>query len=264
MRKALILTLILLVISSGSLAAVASAAPSSNNSVYTTQVNVPFNVYTGQGFFMYVNSTYGFTNYTVTVYFSGDNLTGFAPSNTFHNFSASNPDFVLEVTAPNVKQQMTFMVKTTADSSSGAKSFVSTYKINVIPPIYLHAAVTNKNTVSLYNVTVNFYVDNTYVASRTITTIGAGQTQNLNYTWLAPYISNGEHTLEVQVNNTMLSINGGGNSVTTHFYYGNPPNYNWIYYIVAVVAIFMLVLAMGSGRRPKVGERRPKWRDTKK
>lgn len=259
MKKALILSLILLLVSSGSVAAVASAAPTSN-SVYNTQVNVPFYVYGGQTFTMYVNNTYGFSNYTVTVYFSGENMTGFSPTNTYHNFSVSNPDFSVKIKAPQESQQLTFLVKTTASSSSGVHRSSSTYVVNVIQPIYLHAAITNKNTVSMYNVTVNFYVDNTYIASKTVAAVGPGQTVIVNYTWLAPYITNGDHTLKAEVNNTMLSINGGGNSATTHFYYGQPPDYNWIYYIVAVVGVFMFVMAMGAGRRPRVGERRPKWR----
>ena len=117
MKKALILSLILLLVSSGSVAAVASAAPTSN-SVYNTQVNVPFYVYGGQTFTMYVNNTYGFSNYTVTVYFSGENMTGFSPTNTYHNFSVSNPDFSVKIKAPQESQQLTFLVKTTASSSS--------------------------------------------------------------------------------------------------------------------------------------------------
>lgn len=264
MKKAIILSLIFLMISSGSLAAVASAAPSSTNSVYTSHVNVPYYVYSGESFRMYVNNTYGFSNYNVTVYFSGDNMTGFSPTDTYHNYSATNPDFSLGLKAPTVEQQMTFLVKTSADSSSGVKTFSSTYTVKVIPPIYLHATITNKNTVSMHNVTVNFYVDNSYITSKTVSTISPGQTEYLNYTWLAPYLTSGEHTLMVQVNNTLLSINGGGNSVTTHFYFGSPPNYNWIYYIVAAVGVFMLVMVMGAGRRPRAGERRPKWRDNRK
>lgn len=259
MKRALILGLVLLLFSSGAMAGMASA--STSGSVYNSQVQVPYYVYTGQSFGMYINSTYGFTNYTVSVYFSGDNLTGFSPTSTYHNFSTSNPDFSFKVTAPNATQQMTFVVRTSATSPSGATvTSSSTYTVNVIHPIILHAAVTNKNSVPLYNVTVNFYVDNSFVASRTIASLGAGQSTLLNYTWLNPYLSKGEHTLEVQVNNTLISVNNGGSSVSSHFYYGNPPNYNWIYYIVAVVAVFMLVMAMGAGRRPRVGERKPKWR----
>lgn len=259
MKRAIILGLVLVLFSSGSLAAVASA--STSGSVYNSQVQVPYYVYSEQSFSMYINNTYGFSNYTVTVYFSGENLTGFTPTNTYHNFSTSNPDFSFKLTAPNSTQQMQFTVRTSAVSSTGATvTSSSTYTVNVIHPIFLHAAVTNKNSVPLYNVTVNFYVDNGYVASKTISELNASQSTLVNYTWLNPYLSKGEHTLEVQVNNTLISVNNGGSSVSSHFYYGNPPNYNWIFYIVAVVAVFMLVMAMGAGRRPRVGERKPKWK----
>lgn len=257
MRKVIVLTIIALMATSGVMASVASA---SSSTPYNTQVQVPYYVYGGESFHMYVNNTYGFTNYTVTVYFAGSNLTGFSPTNTYHNFSASNPDFVIPIKAPTQNQQLTFLVKTTADSPTGQAKTSSTYVVNVIQPVHLYASVKNTDSAAIYNVTVNFYVDNNYVASKTITRLGSGQTEMVNYTWVAPLLSKGEHTLTAQVNNTLLSINGGGNSATSHFYYGNPPNYNWIYYIVAVVAVFMLVMAMGAGRRPRVGERKPKWK----
>lgn len=237
-----------------------SATGSAQSGLYNSNVNTPYYVYTGQNFSLYVNNTYGFSNYTVAVYFAGDNLTGFSPTNTYNNYSTSNPDFVIPIRAPLASQELTLIVKTTAQSGSKTYSTSNQYTIQVIPPIYLHAMVTNKNQAPMYNVTVNFYVDGTFVGSNTIKTLGSQQSYLVNYTWLAPYIKHGEHSLTVQVNNSLISINNGGSSVTSHFYYGSPPNYSWIYYVVAAVGVFMVIMVMGAGRRPRVGERTPKWK----
>lgn len=257
-RQALVISMVVLLVASGLLGM--SATASAQSGLYSSNVNTPYYVYTGQNFNLYVNDTYGFSNYTVAVYFAGDNLSGFSPTNTYNNYSASNPDFVIPITAPLAAQQLTMIVKTTAQSGSKTYSTSNQYTVQVISPIYLHAKVINKNHGPMYNVTVNFYVDNSFVGSKTIPTLGAQQSYLVNYTWLAPYIKSGEHSLTVQVNNTLVSINNGGSSVTSHFYYGSPPNYNWIYYVVAAVGIFMLIMAMGAGRRPRVGERTPKWK----
>lgn len=257
MKKAIILATILLMLASGSVAAVASASTPSS---YSTQVQVPYYVYTNETFNMYINSTYGFSNYSVTIYIAGDNLSGISPSNTYHNFSSSNPDFKVSLTAPKATQTLTLLVKTTASTGSGLKKSTETYTVKVISPIFLHASLSNRQSVAMYNVTVNFYVDNTYVASKTISKLGAYQTVVVNYTWTAPYLTKGSHTLKVAVNNSLVSVDNGGTSVTSHFYYGTPPNFTWIYYIAAAVGVFMIIMVSGAGRRPRVGERRPKWR----
>ncbi len=256
-RKEVILLVALLL--SGGMVGLASIA-TADSGLYSANVNVPYYVYTGQQFNLYVNNTFGYSNYSVTIYFAGDNLSGFSPTTTYHNFSASNPDFVIPMTAPGTVQQITVFVKSSAQSSSNTFKASSTYTINVVKPIYLYASVSNKNSVAMYNVTVNFYVDSNFVASKTIPTLSPGQSTMVNYTWTAPYLKNGEHSLTVQVNNSLISINSGGSSVTNHFYYGTPPNYTWIYYIVAAVGVFMIIMVMGAGRRPRVGERSPKWK----
>ncbi len=252
-------TALIIILAGAGMLGMATGA-NAQSGIYATTVNKPYYAYTGQSFNMYVNNTYGFSNYTVTVYFSGYNLSGFSPTNTYNNFSASDPDFVIPIVAPNATESITMIVKTTAQSGTHAYRTSSEQTIQVIKPIFLHAVVTNKKDADMYNVTVNFYVDNNFVASKTIPDLSAQSTYEVNYTWLNPYLSNGEHSLTVQVNNSLVSIDNGGSSVTTHFYYGHPPNFNWIYYVVAVVGVFMLVMVMGAGRRPRAGERTPKWR----
>lgn len=254
-----ILSLIFMMVLAASMTAVASAQTSPSS--LSPKVQVPSYVYTGEHFDMYVNNTAGFVNYTTTVYFTGDNLTGFAPTNTYHNFSSKNPDFKVPMTAPSATQTLTLMVHTTGMTSTGArKSFSSTYTVKVINPIQLHASISNKNSVAMYNVSVDFYVDNSFVANKTVAKVGPGQNVLVNYTWLAPYLSNGKHTLTVKVNSPLISVDNQGTSVSSSFYYGHPPNYDWIYYIVAAVGVVMFFLAYGAGRRPRVGETRPKWK----
>ena len=230
------------------------------NSGYSTNVQVPFNVYDGQIFNVYMNSTAGYTNYSVSVYFSGNNLTGFTPTNTFHDFNAKSGDFTVSVTAPSVSQKLLITVVTTAQHGSSTVYSRNTYTVNVVNPITLHASITNTKTVPIYNTTVNFYVDNTYEGNETISEIGSGQTIMVNYTWVNPNLPKGEHTLQVQVNNQFLTVNGQQSVSTSRFYYGSVPNYNWIFYIVAVVAIFMIFMVLSAGRKPRAGMRQPKWR----
>lgn len=236
------------------------AAAQNQVPVYTTNVQVPYNVYDGQIFYVYVNNTAGFTNYSVSIYFSGENLTGFTPTDTYNDFQASNGNFIARLSAPDTAQKLVMTIVTFAQYGSTQVTSKNTYVINVVNPIILHASITNTKAVPIYNTTVNFYVDNVYEGNKTISEIAPGQTIMLNYTWVNPYLSKGEHTLKVQVANSFLTVNGQQSVAASNFYYGSVPNYNWIFYIVGAVAIFMIFMVLSAGRRPRAGMRQPKWR----
>lgn len=253
-KAALILALIILV--SPLITTVASA---NSNQVFTANIQTSSFVYTGQSFNVYVNSSYGFKDYTISVYFGGENMTGFSPTDTYHDYSASDGNFVISITAPETPQTIFLLINLTAISGSSTYTFNDQYKISVINPIYLHALIQNTASVPMYNISVQFYVDNVNAGSREISNLSAGSSVLINYTWAYPYLSKGQHTLTVIVNNPLIKVNGGTSQSTSKFYYGAVPNYNWIFYIVIVVAIFMAFLVYGSGRRAHV-PRKPKWK----
>ncbi|WP_171823320.1 hypothetical protein [Thermogymnomonas acidicola] len=57
-----------------------------------------------------------------------------------------------------------------------------------------------------------------------------------------------------------MKVDGSTDYATSTFYYGQPPNYDWIYYVVAVVAVVMIVVATSRRRPPQTPGGRPKWK----
>lgn len=226
---------------------------------FSSTVSVPAYATTGENLTMYVNDTLGFSNYTVTVYLSGENLTGISPSFSYHNFQATNPDFTVHILAPKAAQTLYIKIVSGADYGSKYVTTVNTYTVTVIAPIIFYATVTNTGTFALHNLTVNFTVDGEFVGSVVAPAIAPGSAYTVNFTYVNPYLTQGEHTLTVTVNNKAVSIDGSAAVYTTHFYYGKPPNYNWIFYVAAVVIAFMVFLALTAGRK-STAPSKPKWR----
>ncbi len=225
----------------------------------TPSVTIPAYVTTNQNFTVYVNETNGFSNYTVTLYLAGENLSGASPSFSYHNFQASNPDFKVSLRAPSTAQVLYINIISGANYGSKYVTEQKSFTVHVIEPIYFYAVVSNTGTSAIHNLTVDFSVDNQFVGSTVATFIPAGGSVTVNFTYVNPYLTNGEHTLTVSVNNKAVSVDGSAAVYTTHFYYGKPPNYNWIYYVAAIVIAFMIFLALTAGRRSATPNR-PKWR----
>ncbi len=215
-------------------------------------------MYTGESFQIYINATYGFTNYSVGLIFSADNLSGISPGAFDHLNNASNPYFVIDVTAPSSQESLTIYVSVFAQGYYGNVSHYMTLHINVYRPMILTAMVTNPTASAMYNVTVTFYLDSFEIDSSVIKSIAPHQTKIVNETIVRPiFMKKGYNTLTVKVSNSAALINNAA-SYSTKFYYGKPPNYTWIYYVAAAVLIFMVVMVIAAGRRSsKLG---PKWK----
>lgn len=247
-------------------AAVPESAASSGPypSIFSATVAYKSTLMTQQATEVYVNATYGFDNYNLTVYFAGENLTGFLPSNTYHQYSASNPYFTFNITAPATPQTMMFVVEMSATNANGNVTYTSTDSVHIVAPLKMFATITNSGPVPLNNVTLTFLIDGAVRSTVVVPTIASGKTVRVNTSIVVvPALSSGKHTLTVRVsgNNPLVLINGvQATSYSSSFYYGTPPNYNWIFYIAAAVVAFMAFLVFASGRRLPAGAQRPKWR----
>lgn len=251
-----------------SYAAVGTASAYSYVPPFNQSISASGYSFVGQNFTVYVNDTNGFANYSVTAYVAGNNLTGLSPTSSIHNFQASNPDFKFSVTSPSTSQTLYITIISAAQSGSTAVKSSQTIQVTIVDPIVFHAVVKNTGVSTVKNLTVNFYLDNSGspIGNVTVKSIAPNQAVSVNFTYpLDPvkYLGNGEHTLKVTTGSQLISINGNIGSSTTTFYYGTPPNYNWIFYVAAIVVVFMVFLALSSGRKTTPGMRAPKWRKQK-
>ncbi len=232
---------------------------------FTQTASLPSYSFVNQNFTVYVNETFGFTNYTLTAYIGGENLTGTSQQSSVHYFHASNPDFKFNITSPAVKQTIYIKVIAAADYNGASVISSSTYTVTVSQPIVFHAQIVNKGITTVHNLTLDFYLDNSQFPSGhvTVASLAPNQVVDVNFTYPFESLTTGEHTLTVSTTASSIQINGNTGSSTSSFYYGTPPNYNWIYYVAVIVIIVMAFFALSAGRKPAAGMRPPKWRRNK-
>ncbi|CAC12261.1 hypothetical protein [Thermoplasma acidophilum] len=245
------------------LAAILLAGPIANAQTapfYSSQVSYPSDVGTGQQFNITITSSAGFSNYNFTIYIAGTNLTGLSPTNTIHQYYASKYNYTATITAPETPQTLYLYIVTSAYFDGVQYNYSEMITVSVISPIYFHVFLSNPTSYPVYDVTATFYVDGTPVLQKTVPKIMPGSTVEVNATYINPNLGHGSHTLTVTINNANIKIDGNANSISTKFYYGTPPNYNWIYYVFAVVLVFMVIMVLGSNR----GRNQPKWKKAKK
>jgi hypothetical protein len=238
--------------------AFALVSSASSPVVDIVHVSYPSNVYVGQTFTVYVNNSAGFTNYSTVVYFAGENLTGFSPTNTFENFGVKNTDTSFNVTAPAQAQTIYMFVKTSAMYGNRYENFSQTFDVNVYNTVSLNAAVSNSNSFAVDNVLVTFELNGNVYGTQTVN-LSAGSSQTVSLKLFNYLLSDGKYTLTVTVSNPMIKVNGNAGSSTTTFYVGSPPNYDWIYYVAIAVFLFMAFIVFASGRRPNRPSK-PKWK----
>ena len=234
------------------LAATMSDASTAYPSIFASTVSYGA-VFTNENFSIYVNSTYGFNNYTAVLIFSGQNLSGMAPGTTVLSKNQSNPDLVFNITAPSNPGTLSIFVMTSARGST-IMQYRTTVQLTVVSPLKMQATISNPTQFIMYNVTVTFALNGNNVSKIVIPKLVPYSTQVISINSAAiSLINKGDNTIQV-----FASTPGAVVSGDSTFYYGTPPNYTWIYYIAAVVVAFMIFLALSAGRRsiPKS----PKWK----
>jgi len=226
--------------------------------VDNVSVTMPGTVYTGQSFTVYVNNSVGFSNYTTEAFFSGENLTGFSPTSTYENYGGSNPYSSFSVTAPAAPQTIYIAVITSALYGNQYVNYSHTFAINVYNPITLSATISNSQPFAINNITVSFDLNGNLYGTREVS-LAPNSSQVVFLEILASELGTGSYTLSISVNNPLIKVNGDTQKSSVTFYNGTPPNYDWIYYVAVGVFIFMVILVLGSGRRPNRPSN-PKWR----
>lgn len=266
MKKTALITIVLLLFLS-SFSAMGISSGYTYVPPFSQAAALPSYSFVNQNFTIYVNETYGFSNYTLTAYIGGENFTGASSQqSSIHKFSATNPDFEFNVTSPAVAQ--TIYVRVIAAANYNGANVISsqTYTVTVSEPIVFHAQISNKGVSTVHNLTIDFYLDNSQFPTGqvTVASILPNQVLEINYTYPFESLTNGEHTITVTASSSVIQVNGVSGQSSTHFYYGTPPNYSWIYYVAAVVVIFMVLFALSAGRKPSGGMRPPKWKRDRK
>ncbi len=231
------------------------------NGSFNVSVSHPSNVYKTERFQIFFNESAGFTNYTATVYVASEYDIGLTTGGNSHGISKSG-FFEFNITAPDAANQSIYVtIYATATYGSVIVSKTINFAIPVYEPITLNAYITNTESTTYSNMSVQFILNGALISTKVIS-LGPGQSRDITVTESSSLLNNGVNTLQVKIVNGTL-FTGVKSSYVSTFYYGSPPNYDWIYYIAGGVVVFMAFLVLASGKR-KTATGQPKWRYNRK
>jgi hypothetical protein len=202
-----------------------------------------------------------FDSYRCTLIMGGQNLTGASPVNQVIKNSTTG-NFVFQVKTPSTPQRiyLDFKAYGMMNNTQGMKIFERKIYVDVKNAYTIVTEIKNSEKYPVYNVTVDFYLDGRFIGNKTVSKINANSTAKVTYEWV-PDVDNGPHKLEVKVSSTGVVFPNGKQSYVREIYVGNPPNYQWAFYLgiasaVALGVMFVLLfLRRGHGHRSE-----PKWK----
>ena len=235
------------------------------NATFGATLSYPGTVYSREYFNLNVTETPGYSNYSATVYAAAQNVTNMKPITADQKVSAKNGTFEFSLIAPSYAPQTMYVyIQESAEYKGVQVQHSQEIQIKVVSPIVFHAQLSDSLPVPIYNLTVLFYLDGQQVGSKFVSSLAPNDTVMVNLTLPSNLVSQGTHTLEITVSNASVFIDSSKQSYTTTFYYGTPPNYNWIYYVSIGAAVFMAFLFFVATRRKKGMGYVPKWKRAKK
>ncbi len=206
------------------------------------------------------NSKAGYDNYTINILMGAKNDTGLSPL-SYHSFSKNNGNFTTNIRAPSKSENLYLFITETAMKESNSKLttiYSSEKTYNISNPVKFNATV-KTSSAPANNITVNFFVNGNQhpMGAAHISTIKANSSYNATITVPGALVPKGKDLLTITTNNPAVTP-----PKSTYFYYGHPPNYNWIYYIAAVAVAFAIFMILVSGKRNTI--KAPKWKRQKK
>ncbi len=213
------------------------------------------------------NATYQYTivvegyfdGYGYHLFLTGENMSG-GTTNELTGFSYTTNTFKVNVTFPSKTGVYYIYVMGIGEvNGSIEKSTAITYlKVNVVKSIPIELKVKNTAPYEIKNVTVTFFLNGKLVGNSTIGSISPNSTANVTYYYIGT-LENGVNVINARLNSNVVKFSTGSNITTLYFYYGKPPDYTWLWYLLAGIVIFTVaIIYMYSAGKKRPGA--PKWK----
>ncbi|OGS47681.1 MAG: hypothetical protein A3K66_05405 [Euryarchaeota archaeon RBG_16_67_27] len=241
------------------LAALAFAPPAAGQEVFT-DIRGPAALSPGQVGQFNVSISGGpagpDVNYTLEFYITGTDTTGGAPTSASPGHaSGSQALHTINVTAPQVDQTVTLIVKISAKRGSITENATVEKAIVIVTPIVLSATFVNGSPTAAVNVTVRFYVDDALVGTQTLARIAGNGQATASFSYLPANLAAGTHRVRIEAD---IDRNGAidparGELATSELFIREaaPLSSGWtlVLGIAAFVPVFLVAAALRRRNR---------------
>jgi len=191
--------------------------------------------------------------YTYTAKLVGKNLTG--SSVTPNSGANASGAFRFNVTAPTAPGTVTLQVDIKSTFGANSEELRRELELTVVTPILFVVTLRNTGPVAANDVEVDFYVDGSFLGSKSSDVPAAGSVV-VSYEWAVANLRTGKHvvTAIIDRNGELVEFSTGDNVLTQTFYIEPEQNLAGIILspLVAVLAVLLtLALLRKPGRRPR-------------
>jgi hypothetical protein len=200
-----------------------------------------------------------FDGYGYHLFLTGSNISG-GTTNELTGLSYSTNVFYVNITFPSTPETVYIYVMGIGivNGSSQKVTSINYIQVNVIKSIPIQVKIKNLQPFEVKNITVSFFLNGKLIGNSTIQSISPNSTANVTYNYIGSF-ENGVNTISVRLNTNLVKFSTGSNVTTIYFYYGKPPNYDWLWYLLAGIVIFTVaIIYLYSAGKKRPGS--PKWK----
>ncbi len=135
--------------------------------------------------------------------------------------TSTTGECTVNLTASSFAEDLTLSVFVVSYNDTATSNITKTLAIKVVKPIVISAKVVNQGNATLTGVPVTFYVDDVKLYNTTVD-LSAGATKTVVYNWTSQTVSDGEHTVRVELDpsSQFVRFSSGGTIFTQTIWVG--------------------------------------------
>jgi hypothetical protein len=158
--------------------------------------------------------------------------------------------FTVNVTASSFAEDITLSVKVNSYNATSSTNITKSIVIKVVKPVVITAEVVNQGNATLSGVHVTFYFDDVKLYNTTII-LTSKATKSVVYNWTSQTISNGEHTVRVELDpNSQFVRFASGGTIFTQTVWVGPSDYSSSDGVLIGLFVLLLLVTYFVYKRP--------------
>lgn len=194
--------------------------------------------------------------YNITAFFLGPNVSDISPSpgDVFLNKSTMG-SWIINASVSSRPQTLDLVVRVYSVFGNESEEVEKRFKVKVVGPVVLTARVGNPLNITLRNVPVDFYVDDKFIGSTTISEIEPFGEAFATYDWVVLGVPQGRHKLTAVVDlnrDGVIDPDQGDSCAVSYFYAGGGISTMSIVLFVGIaILVALIVILLIRSRRQR-------------
>ncbi|MGB9814366.1 MAG: hypothetical protein ACPLVI_00240 [Thermoplasmata archaeon] len=200
-----------------------------------------------------------FDGYGYHLFLTGSNMSG-GTTEELTGLSYTTNTFKVNITFPSRPETVYIYVMGIGivNGSPEKTTSINYIQVNVVKSVPITLTLKNTEPYEIKNISISFFLNGRFIGTSNVSSMGPNSTVNVTYNYIGTF-ENGVNVLSARLNTNLVKFSSGSNCTTLYFYYGTPPNYDWLWYLLAGITLFTLaIIYFYSSGKKRPGA--PKWK----